>query len=117
MWSALEYTCHVRDVLRVQNERLTLALQVDNPEFTPMGRDELAVADAYNDQDPAVVLVDLADAAARLALAFTVLQPEQWHRTGVYNWPTREERTMLWLGRHTLHEVEHHLLDIRRSPG
>ena len=115
VWSALEYTCHVRDVLRVQKKRLALALQVDNPEFPPMGRDELAVANAYNDQDPAVVLVDLADAASRLALAFAVLQPEQWNRTGMYNWPTRERRTMLWLGRHTLHEVEHHLLDISRS--
>ncbi|WP_406044517.1 hypothetical protein OG799_08560 [Micromonospora sp. NBC_00898] len=39
VWSPLEYTCHVRDVLRVQGERLALALVTEEPEFTPMGRD------------------------------------------------------------------------------
>ena len=33
-------------------------------------------------------------------------------RTGVYNWPTREERTVTWIARHTVHEMEHHRRDI-----
>ncbi|RKN57498.1 DinB family protein [Micromonospora costi] len=115
VWSPLEYTCHVRDVLRVQGERLVLALSVTTPEFPPMGRDERAVAEAYNEQDPAVVLADLADAAEALAARFAGLRPTDLDRTGVYPWPEPTARTMLWLGRHTVHEGEHHLLDIRRA--
>jgi hypothetical protein len=112
VWSPLEYTCHVRDVLRVQGERLELALRTDEPEFVPMGRDELVVTDAYNAQDPRVVMTELAAAATELARAFAALSPAQWDRTGIYNWPVAESRTMLWLGRHTVHEIEHHLMDL-----
>ncbi|MFE9656524.1 DinB family protein [Micromonospora sp. NPDC006431] len=115
VWSPLEYTCHVRDVLRVQGERLALALTVEAPEFTPMGRDERAVADAYNEQDPAVVLDELAVAADDLAARFGVLGPSELARTGGYPWPQPQARTLLWLGQHTIHEGEHHLLDIRRA--
>ena len=114
VWSPLEYACHVRDVLRVQGERLALALRIDDPEFTPMGREERAVLDAYNEQDPQVVLSELTRAADDLALAFAALSPSQWTRSGIYNWPTVGSRTVLWLGRHTVHEVEHHLLDLTR---
>jgi S-DNA-T family DNA segregation ATPase FtsK/SpoIIIE len=114
VWSALEYTCHVRDVLRVQGERLALALRTDNPAFAPMGRDERAVLDGYNGQDPQAVLTELAAAATELARAFAVLGPDDWDRTGIYNWPTVEPRTLRWLGRHTVHELEHHLMDLRR---
>jgi S-DNA-T family DNA segregation ATPase FtsK/SpoIIIE len=30
----------------------------------------------------------------------------------VYNFPEPSERTVVWLGQHTLHDAEHHLLDI-----
>ncbi|GAA0732867.1 DinB family protein [Dactylosporangium roseum] len=116
VWSPLEYTCHVRDVFRVQRERLALGLRVDAPEFVPMGRDELAVSAAYNSQDPAVVLRELAAAGDALAAAFAVLDEADLERTGVYPWPERVERTLLWLGRHTVHEGEHHLMDIGRAP-
>jgi hypothetical protein len=115
VWSPLEYVCHVRDVLRVQGERVALALAADEPEFAPMGREERVVADAYNDQEPRVVLAELAGAAEELARDFGALTPAQWARTGVYNWPVAESRTLLWLGRHTVHEVEHHLMDVIRS--
>ncbi len=115
VWSALEYACHVRDVLLVQRDRLALARRVDEPEFSPMSREELVVSRAYNAQEPATVLEELAAAADELAAAFGSLRAEEWERTGVYNWPVRQARTMRWLGRHTLHELEHHLLDISRG--
>ncbi|MEU4777370.1 DinB family protein [Micromonospora sp. NPDC023633] len=117
VWSPLEYACHVRDVLSVQAERLALALRVEEPEFAPMGRDERAVAEAYNEQDPATVLAALGAAADDLAARIGVLGPVELARTGVYPWPRPQARTLLWLGRHTLHEGEHHLLDIRRAAG
>ncbi|HWG98220.1 MAG TPA: DinB family protein [Pilimelia sp.] len=115
VWSALEYTCHVRDVLRVQGQRLALALRVDEPEFAPMGREERAVTEAYNAQDPAAVLAELAAAADDLAAAFGALGPAELARTGVYPWPEPAARTVLWLGRHTVHEGVHHLMDLHRA--
>ena len=115
VWSPLEYACHVRDVLRVQRERVLLALAEDDPVFTPMGRDELVVTSAYNRQDPAAVLAGLTAAAADLAAVFASLQPEDLSRTGTYTWPEEAVRSLDWLGRHSVHEAEHHLLDIRRQ--
>jgi hypothetical protein len=117
VWSPLEYTCHVRDVLRVQGERLALALRTDNPEWVPMGREERVTRDAYNAQEPRVVLAELTKAANDLARLVGSLSPPQWSRTGVYHWPAVETRTLLWLGRHTVHELEHHLLDLARPNG
>ena len=52
-WSALEYACHVRDVLAEQRGRLAQALAEDVPTFAPMGREQLVVDERYNEQDPA----------------------------------------------------------------
>jgi hypothetical protein len=112
VWSALEYSCHVRDVLVVQRDRLALALRETCPQFTPMGRDERVTRDRYNDQDPAAVAVELAGAADAVAAAFAALSEDEWARTGIYSYPTPTERTMLWLGRHTIHEGRHHLRDV-----
>ena len=46
-WSAVEYSCHHRDSLRVQLERVRHALLEDCPEFVPMGREERVVAERY----------------------------------------------------------------------
>jgi len=35
VWSPLEYLCHVRDVLRVQKERILLAQHEVDPVFVP----------------------------------------------------------------------------------
>lgn len=113
-WSALEYACHVRDVLAVQRGRLELAMQQDTPRFEPMGRDERVVNDRYNEQSPAEVVDQLDENARALGDAFEALSDEQLERTGIYNWPEPAERTMTWLGRHTVHEGAHHLLDIGR---
>jgi S-DNA-T family DNA segregation ATPase FtsK/SpoIIIE len=114
VWSVLEYACHVRDVLVIQRERLQLALVEDCPTFTPMGRDDLVVSRRYNEQDPAVVAGELTAAGDVLAADFAALDDTRWRRTGIYNYPTPTERTMLWLGRHTVHEGCHHLDDVRR---
>jgi S-DNA-T family DNA segregation ATPase FtsK/SpoIIIE len=112
VWSVLEYACHVRDVLEVQRERLALALVEDRPTFVPMGRDARVVDGRYNEQDPSAVAHQLAVNAEAIAAAFAALGPAEWERTGIYNWPTSAERSMLWLGQHTIHEGRHHLRDI-----
>lgn len=114
-WSPLEYGCHVRDVLRVQRGRLAQALADDTPTFTPMGRDERAVRDRYNEQDPAAVTAALVGAADALAAAFEELDETGWVRTAIYSYPEPAERSMVWLAQHTVHECHHHLLDVERG--
>ena len=111
-WSALEYACHVRDVLEVQRDRLRLALEAERPVFEPMGRDERVDDDDYNGQDPAEVAEALVAAARRLGDDLAALDRDSWLRTAVYPWPEEAERTLEWLARHTLHEMEHHMGDV-----
>ncbi len=111
-WTALEYACHVRDVLLVQRERLFLALVEHNPTFVPMYREERVRLDSYNTQNPDDVAVQIAIAADLFANACANLDANSWERTCIYNFPKPSQRTLRWLGAHALHEGEHHLRDI-----
>ena len=82
VWSSLEYGCHVRDVFRLYAIRLDLMLSEDDPLFANWDQDSTAVAERYGEQDPALVSVELGEAAAELAAAFDAVPPEQWERTG-----------------------------------
>jgi predicted carbohydrate-binding protein with CBM5 and CBM33 domain len=113
-WSALEYGCHVRDVLRFQRDRVAAAQAKDVPRFTSMRRDERAVEEHYNDQDPRIVGGQLAAAGDDLAATLTALDDAGWLRTGVYPWPVRAVRTVEWIGQRTVHELAHHLFDCQR---
>jgi len=55
VWSALEYACHVRDVMQIQIGRVARGLSEDTPSFAPMQRDERPARLRYNEQDPRVV--------------------------------------------------------------
>ncbi|HYF47561.1 MAG TPA: DinB family protein [Acidimicrobiales bacterium] len=113
-WSALEYGCHVRDVLRVQRERIDLTLVAEQPEFAPMRRDERAVEQRYNDQHPDRVAAEVGAAADALAVRLESLDEAGWTRTGIYGYPSREVRQVDWIARHTVHELHHHLADVDR---
>jgi S-DNA-T family DNA segregation ATPase FtsK/SpoIIIE len=113
-WSQLEYACHVRDVMAVQLDRIELALREDCPTFEPMGRDERAVRDAYDEQDPDDVRRQVVATANALADYLEALTPEQRARTGIYGYPAPAERTIVWIGINTVHELVHHALDITR---
>lgn len=113
-WSALEYGCHLRDVLLVQRERVLAARREDRPSFTPMGRDERVDHDGYAEQDPADVARQLRDAADLFANVLGRLG-DDWDRTATYSYPRPTERSLRWIAVHTVHEMQHHLLDIRRQ--
>jgi S-DNA-T family DNA segregation ATPase FtsK/SpoIIIE len=115
VWSALEYACHVRDVLRVQKERVERALAEDEPTLEPMGREELVERERYNEQDPVTVEQDITVHARALADLFDGLSPHQRARTAIYSYPQPAPRTVSWIGRHTVHEVRHHLRDIEHA--
>lgn len=114
-WSPLEYGCHVRDVLLVQRERVLAARRTDRQSFDPMGRDERVEHDGYADQDPGAVARQLTDAAALFANVLGRLGAGDWERVVTYNYPQRLERSLRWVALHTLHEVRHHVADVRRQ--
>jgi DinB superfamily len=115
VWSPLEYGCHLRDVLLVQRERVLAARRVNGAVCTPMGREERVEHDGYGDQAPTDVARQLADAATLFSNVLARLAPKDWDLTVVYNYPETHERSLRWLAVHTVHDVQHHLLDIRRQ--
>jgi DinB superfamily len=114
-WSALEYGCHLRDVLLVQRERVLLALRVEQPAPEPMGREERVVLDGYAEQFATDVARQLTDASALFVHVLDRLDDSQWDRTMIYNYPTPAPRSLRWVAVHTEHEARHHLADIRRQ--
>jgi len=80
-----------------------------------MGRDERVEHDGYAQQDPHDVARQLTDAAALLANVFARLDAEDWDRRVEYGYPAKLERSLRWVGVHTLHEVRHHLRDVGRQ--
>jgi len=114
-WSPLEYSCHVRDVLLVQRERVLQARREDRPTFVMMGRDERVEHDGYAEQHADDVARELADAAQLFANVLARLSPDDWERTAIYSYPAPTERSLRWVAAHTAHEVQHHLLDVRRQ--
>lgn len=111
-WSALEYACHVRDVMDVQRDRIDLALAETTPTLEPMDREERVERDGYNAQDPGVVADQLEARAEALAGLVERLSEVELARTAIYH--DRGEQTLRWVVRHTVHEGEHHLLDVGR---
>lgn len=111
-WSALEHACHVRDLLRVQRDRLQLALEVDLPTFAPMRQAARAVEERYNEQDPAQVADRIRAAADKLAAAVERLETDDWDRPVLVSWLDPPDRTVWWLVRNSVHRVQHHLGDV-----
>jgi len=109
-WSALEYGCHVRDVLRLYNYRLDLMLTKDDPLFPDWDQDATAVADRYSEQQPLTVAAELSQAAEVIAARFATVTGNQWRRTG-----TRSDGaafTVETFGRYFIHDPVHHLYDV-----
>ena len=112
-WSALEYACHVRDVLRIYDQRLALMLTEDDPDFANWDQDETAVADRYNEQEPAEVAAAIADAAEPLADRFDGVSGDAWQRTG--NRSDGARFTVESFARYFVHDPVHHLVDVEKG--
>ncbi|MEV6428965.1 DinB family protein [Nocardia sp. NPDC051463] len=115
VWSPLEYACHMRDVLLAQRERVLLTRRQDTPTAQNMGRDERVEHEGYAEQQPADVARQLGDAALLFANVLDRLAPADWDRTIIYLFPEPQQRSVRWVAVHTLHELRHHLLDMRRQ--
>jgi DinB superfamily len=111
VWSPLEYGCHVRDVFRVFDERLRLMLDRDDPQFADWNQDASALAGRYGEQDPATVAAELLAAGETIAVRFDAVPDGAWSRPGRRS--NGSTFTVESLGRYFLHDVEHHLHDVR----
>jgi hypothetical protein len=110
-WSPVEYACHVRDVHRIFRERLELMLTEDHPAFANWDQDATALAERYWEQDPAVVATEVTETGEALADAYSRVGDDQWNRTGVRS--NGSTFTVESLGRYLLHDLFHHVWDVR----
>ena len=110
-WSVLEYACHVRDVHRIFDVRVALMLDQDDPQFPNWDQDETAIEERYGEQDPVVVSGELMDAAVAVADRYDDVPPGAWSRRGYRS--NGSEFTVESIGRYHLHDIVHHLYDVR----
>ncbi|WP_138442910.1 DinB family protein [Sinomonas susongensis] len=110
-WSPLEYACHVRDLFEVFRHRLELMLVEDGARFGNWDQDATAVEKEYANADPAIVRGELAEQGALTRDAFAVVPEDAYGRRGLRS--NGSEFTVLTLSRYFLHDVEHHLHDVR----
>lgn len=110
VWSALEYGCHVRDVHRIFNERVTLMLDEDGPHFPNWDQDATAIEDDYGSQDPAVVTSELVGAARAIADTYDRVPPDAWGRRGFRS--NGSEFTIASIAVYHLHDIVHHAHDV-----
>jgi hypothetical protein len=109
-WSALEYGCHVRDVLRTFDARLHLMLSEENPRFENWDQDKTAIDGNYAEQDPDVVSRQILEAAGVLAARYDGVSDGQWDRPGIRS--DGAQFTVEKLALYGLHDPIHHLWDV-----
>jgi hypothetical protein len=110
-WSPTEYACHVRDVHTLFAERIRLMLEQDEPRFANWDQDETAIADDYASQDPATVKAQLVTAGEAMIEVLKDVPVDAWGRTGVRS--NGSEFTVATLAQYYLHDLVHHLHDVR----
>jgi len=113
-WSVVEYACHGRDVIIVQRERILLALVEDAPRFVPMHREQRVVHAGYDRESATEVAQELTSVANLAAKVITLLDDEQLARRCFFSFPAPRSRDVAWVVRHTVHEIVHHEMDVRR---
>ncbi len=110
-WSPLEYSCHVRDVLRLFDQRLRMMVDDDGAHFENWDQDKTALEDHYELQDPRVVSIELLDAGVALATRFSLVEGPQWEHRGIRS--NGSAFTIATLATYLTHDLVHHLWDVR----
>jgi SAM-dependent methyltransferase len=112
-WSTLEYACHVHDVHQIFSDRISSMLSEDAPHFPNWDQDESAVTGRYAEQLPSIVGPTLVAAAYAVGDLYASVAPLSWRRTGIRS--DGSEFSVETLGRYHLHDVVHHLHDVREG--
>ena len=114
-WSILEYAGHVRDVLISIRERIVLAVVTDRPTGVAMHRDERVDRGLYQCDTVADVSAELAVVTRLFTKTVSSLREEDARRALIYSSASPHEVTVAWAIAQAIHEVEHHLSDIREN--
>lgn len=117
VWSAVEYGCHVRDVLYNLRDRIVVGLVEDGASPKPMFAAPRVDLGLYADDEPITLATELELAARLFARTVRALSHEQTAHTIVYSWPREAARSLQWVAAQVLHEVEHHAADVARVAG
>ena len=88
-------------------------LETDDPLFANWDQDAAALEDGYASQDPTVVAQELAEAGEAAAGRFDGVGQAQWERPGRRS--NGSVFTVRTLGTYFLHDVVHHLWDVRAT--
>jgi SAM-dependent methyltransferase len=112
-WSTLEYACHVHDVHQIYHDRVALMLTEEDPQFENWDQDRSAVEGDYAGQLPAVVGPTLVAAAYAMSDLYEAVPPLSWQRRGRRS--DGHSFTIESLARYQLHDVVHHLHDVRQA--
>ncbi|WP_151081994.1 class I SAM-dependent methyltransferase [Nocardioides cynanchi] len=112
-WSTLEYACHVHDVHQIFHDRVSSMLVEDTPHFANWDQDETALEKRYASQMPSIIGPTLVAAAYAVGDLYASVPPLSWHRRGLRS--DGSEFTVESLGRYHLHDVVHHLHDVRAA--
>jgi hypothetical protein len=111
-WSVLEYACHVRDVFRLAERRVTLMVTDHDPVFANWDQDATAIEERYNEQDPITVAIEIRSAASSFADLLDGLHADAWRRPG-----RRSDGacfTVESFTRYVIHDPIHHVVDVNR---
>jgi hypothetical protein len=114
-WSLLEYACHVHDVHQVFHERVSSMLAQDTPRFANWDQDASAIEHDYAGQLPSIVGPTLVASAYAVGDLYASVPATAWQRRGLRS--DGSEFTIETLGRYHLHDVVHHLYDVRGAAG
>lgn len=110
-WSPTEYACHVRDVFVLFDERVRLMLDEDDPMFANWDQDQTAIDADYASQPPSDVAPQLVAAGRAIAATFDSVPADAWARVGRRG--NGSVFTVETLAQYFLHDVVHHLHDVR----
>ncbi len=112
VWSALEYAAYVRDVIEFYADRIDRVLNEERPQMTGADFSSMPERRGYLEEDPAVVVEEIASSSVVVEERLRSLSADQWARVGIGM--NGDERTVLVLARRLVHDGQHHLLDLDR---
>lgn len=110
-WSALEYIGHAADMIDRAAPAIRRIQVEDKPRlefFDPEGRIE---GEQFNTRPWTDVIWAIETACSDMASTLETVEPDEWLRTGVFDWG---EETVLDTARLATHEGSHHLRDVER---
>ena len=113
VWSPMEYAGHVRDVLLNLRDRLVVALNEDNPLCKGLFGTARIEMGLYAGDSIDVVCQELKTVASLFARTWDRIPEGLREKTMVYGYPRLADRSLRWVAAQALHEVEHHLADVR----